>query len=505
MTSCDQEFAERISLIPHHGLGLSVDVYTPDLFGLVEALGHQGLECGYLEVFKAASPALAAVRRRLPSVLLEYHGEGLWVTQPDFTTTSSFDQELESAAAHLRLLGSHWMTHECAAKQMAGYSFGTYLPPLFTRMSADVTAQNAMVLQRRLDRGVEVSEGHPPLLLLEMPPLTYFGFGDLPVPDYFRRVASLAPCGMVLDIGHLWTVYRYSDARRRRSLEEFLSSFLLTFPLERVAQVHVAGLAVHETAGASEAMPVLDLQSRPGSPFWIDAHGAAIPEVLFDMLAQVLSHPKLTNLKGIALEVDTKAIPQIVKEFRRFRERFGDRFSRPLERGEPSDEQADEAGFSVESSRDRAEQPDRAGRSRSDEAGPEGTGGLLRQYETYVRSVTGLPASELSLIGSEPGALEAYRQLYLPHEILRWGGDLRDMFPQTCRRLEEAGVSLALFIEYWFRGPRAISAPYDFFLLKLDRFPDFVREVLPTAAGTADREAAELRGAYRVACEEVGQ
>ncbi|MBI5776559.1 MAG: hypothetical protein HY444_04135, partial [Nitrospirae bacterium] len=46
MTSIDQEFLKRVTRIPHHGLGLSVDVYTPDLFELVGELERRGLDYG---------------------------------------------------------------------------------------------------------------------------------------------------------------------------------------------------------------------------------------------------------------------------------------------------------------------------------------------------------------------------------------------------------------------------------------------------------------------------
>ena len=49
------------------------------------------------------------------------------------------------------------------------------------------------------------------------------------------------------------------------------------------------------------------------------------------MLQQVLESERLINLKGVALEVDTKPIPEIVSEFRSFRNRFGPSFDRILQ------------------------------------------------------------------------------------------------------------------------------------------------------------------------------
>jgi uncharacterized protein (UPF0276 family) len=323
MTLIEREFIERAARIPHHGLGLSVDVYQPDLFELADALNRRGSPCGYLEIFKAAPAALESVRRRLPDALLSYHAEGLWVTQPNPEKLSPFHAELDATAEQLRILGSHWLNHECAAKQMAGYTFGTYLPALFNAASADVTANNIAQAQQRLDRAFPANDGHDgmgPLFLLETPPLTYVGFGDMSMAEFFRLVTELTPCGVVLDIGHLWTVYRYTGEWRRRPLTAFLAEFLDAFPLERVVEIHMAGLASHPSVPFHTQAQA---QAAGEPPYWIDAHGAPIPDVLSDMLAQVLEHRGLVNLKGVALEVDTKPIPTIVEEFAEAYARFG--------------------------------------------------------------------------------------------------------------------------------------------------------------------------------------
>jgi uncharacterized protein (UPF0276 family) len=467
MSGIEREFESRVARIPRHGLGLSVDRYSPDLFEVQDALRDQGLAPGYLELFKADDSALAAVRERTPSARLAYHAEGLWITQPGWETLTGSADAVDTAARHAALLGCAWINHECAAKEMAGHAFGTYLPPLFTRAAAGATARNLRELQGRLDRSPAGAGG--PLVLLEVPPLTYVSFGDLTVPEFFSLVTEQAACGVCLDIGHVWTVYRYTGAWRRRSLSSFLAGFLENFPLHRVVQVHVAGL---EEAHAGPTVSV----DQP--PWWIDAHQAPIPEVLFEMLDQVLSHPGLRHLKGLALEVDTKAVPLIVGEYRAFQGRYG---WWPGSR--------EQAGLARETGTEV---------TLSDAADAE-LHSLESQYARYVGVLTGrLDAGSLSTAGLEPGALELYRTRYLPNEILRWGGDLEDLFPETCRELEGAGIDLAAFVGYWFREPRPAPA-YDFFLLKLERFADFVAEVLPAAAGRTLRQAEELRAAYEEA------
>ena len=244
-----QDFQRRLRSIPPLGMGLSVDVYSPDLFELVNALRERGLQPGYFEVFKATTTALVSVRQAIPDMPLSYHGEGLWITQPDVQASPFFQENVGEMVAQLNRIQSLWLNHECAMKQMAGYSFGTYVPPLYTRLSAEVVAENIATVQEAIDRQCRVAGVMAPLFLLEMPPLTYFSAGTIPISVFFRLVTTLVPCGLVLDIGHLWTAYRYTAASRRVSLERFVGAFLDEFPLERVVEIHVAGLACHESVG----------------------------------------------------------------------------------------------------------------------------------------------------------------------------------------------------------------------------------------------------------------
>jgi hypothetical protein len=93
---------------------------------------------------------------------------------------------------------------------------------------------------------------------------------------------------------------------------------------------------------------------------------------------------------------------------------------------------------------------------------------------------------------------------YLPDEILHWGGDVAEMFPQTSRILAERGVCLTEFVAFWFRAPRPLTQSYDFFLLKIERFLEFVAESAPEAHGCAEQEGDLLRQAYAQANEVEG-
>ncbi len=464
MSASDDRFAARAARIPTHGIGLSVDVHSPDLLDLHRVLERAGMQPEYLEIFKAPTRDLARIRAALPGIPLAYHAEGLWLTEPDLQRRYPWAGAIDTIARHAEAIEAGWINHECASKQVGGYSFGTYLPPLFTRAAADATAANAALAQAALDDWY-ARRGRldtAPLLLLELPPLTYCAFGDLSVPEFFARIAEQAPCGLMLDIGHLWTHWRYRERRRFPTAEAFAADFLETFPLNRVVQVHVAGLGTADGEGSSEVLP-----------YWIDKHDAPVPDMLFDLLRQVLAHPGLTALKGIALEVDTKAIPLIVDEFGRLLEEVAG-----TTRGEE---------YSCTSSPLKGEGED--------------AGKLSDQYAAYARVVSGQETLEASTLvpfarNVDREGLARYSTQYLPQEILRWGGNLAELFPSAWTALETRGVTGADFVRFWFSRPRPVTECYDFFYIKLERWVEFVGAIAPDLVEEVAREAGVLRALH---------
>jgi hypothetical protein len=77
------------------------------------------------------------------------------------------------------------------------------------------------------------------------------------------------------------------------------------------------------------------------------------------------------------------------------------------------------------------------------------------------------------------------------------------MFPQTCRALAERGICLTEFVTFWFRSPRPLTHSYDFFLLKIERFFEFVAERVPDLQDCVQQECDMLRLAYAQANEVV--
>jgi uncharacterized protein len=246
--------------------------------------------------------------------------------------------------------------------------------------------------------------------------------------------------------------------------------------MERVIEIHVAGLDHHESNPRH--------RSEESFPEWVDAHAAPIQAVSWTMLEQVLAHPRLTNLRAVALEVDTKPIETVVNEFRIASERCGPMIRRTIDGNAPttiSTSQRAEPFFEQGAISDFDRQQ------------------LQESYARYARIASGqkLPTGlEWQEVVEDPDGLDRYVHDYLPHEILHWGGDLAEMFPETCRALAETGVALDSLVTWWFQTARPVDRPYDFFLLKIERMLAFVAKRAPVAVALAEREAEALRQAY---------
>ena len=86
------------------------------------------------------------------------------------------------------------------------------------------------------------------------------------------------------------------------------------------------------------------------------------------------------------------------------------------------------------------------------------------------------------------------------YEILMCGVEiLEKCFHKPSKALEEQGIDLSSFVKFWCSYPRAVQEPYDFFLLKIQHFVEFVHATLPQVSGLVCQEATDLRRGYDLA------
>lgn len=461
-------FADRAAQVPVRGIGLSVELYDPPLPDLLAgfAAAHGAVAPEYVEIYRAVTDDLREFRRGAGAkIACEYHADGLWMVQPGYIGSKQYEAEIQNIQEQSAILGNAWANHECATKQLYGHTFGSFVSPLLTNASARAIAANAAVVYEEIE----------PLLLLETASYSYWSSGGLRLSEFFAEIYRDAPCGICLDIGHVYTWFQLERARTGIASDKFLSEWLDVFPLDRVIEMHVAGSRVERPDDPA-------LQAPDGTRL-VDHHPSTIPPIYLEWIEAHLRHPRLTNLRGVAFEVDGKSIQGIVDEFQTVVARV---------RGARS-------GFGPRPAQS-ASHPALSRKERGAPA-PNEDSGLEREYRRYIAVLSG---------NQPPNANEGpARWVELERDAIREcyfrmrGGELDAVFPETCELLRAGGVEPSAFDAYFERSPAFEDASFDFFRLVVRSFQQWVRSLQTSHAlelrETADREASFLLGEQEAA------
>ncbi len=425
---------------PRPRIGLSTDLYFPPLALLLEAL-KKGPSPEYLEIFRGRTEDLTRARTEIPrEIPLAYHGDCLWYTQADFLDNPAYRSEVGRAVRHMDALEAPWMIHECAQKMMEGFAFGLYAPPLLTEEGATAARNGALFLQEALGERQ---------LLVETPPFPPHPAGRMDLGEFFWRITQDTSMGIGLDLGHCMT---YLALSRRNPTPASLMDWLRhSFPLERVVEIHVGGLA-QRILGEETIL--------------VDDHTHPVPDLLFDSLEAVLDSLDLPSLAGVALEVDNKAIPLIIREFARFFD-IVERKGRPVVPGA--------------------------------RLGPRRLPSPLTPVEerTLREGYASLGRDMVENLASP------YRRHLYPEEIWTFGGAMPDLFPETLSLLSVMGLDArSSFIAFFNRDPSSLLQSMDFLEVKIIRALAWIKELadgrgeaFSTILRTAEREASLLLSA----------
>jgi uncharacterized protein (UPF0276 family) len=146
-----------------------------------------------------------------------------------------------------------------------GQPCGFLMPPLQTDLQVELAAKNIKQRVAAIGRPFAFETG-----------VNYFHPRDCEMPDgeFFASVAEAADCGILLDLTNLWV----NEKNGRAALADVLAEL----PLERVWEVHLAGIEFSHG-------------------YWLDAHSCGIDRELARIAAEVVAN--LPNLGAIIYEV----------------------------------------------------------------------------------------------------------------------------------------------------------------------------------------------------------
>jgi len=246
---------------------------APGLFDFVEYSAPLDLEAARREAAKF--PLLWERRAELPVIFHPVH-LNLW--GPELESA----ENLAALRAHLAAVGSPWVGNDVGWWHHRDAPFPGYLyvaPPL-TRAGVEQCAAHAAHVQAHLD---------VPLLLEN--PAVLFRNGDLHVLDFLAALHARTGAPLLLDLGHLLSFQLAHGLARDTALDGF--------PLDRVAEIHVAGGVI--TSGR----------------FYVDDHGQPVREELFELLERIL--PRCTALRALTFEADGHPEPVARRTLERLR------------------------------------------------------------------------------------------------------------------------------------------------------------------------------------------
>lgn len=274
---------QRCLQVPVLGVGLGVDVY--DARPGLKALLAQREGFDFLELYtrgdaEFSDGPLSSLPADLPRT---YHHEGLDPVGPRLPPA----ENVAGCVKNLGLCKAPWCVEELAVRHINGLYTDFFFPALLNRESLKASVANLRALQQRV----------PAPLLPENAPYE-FVVGDMHLLDYLREVSHGADCGVVMDLGHLFS-YQLCVGKADKPLDG-----IERMDLSRVIEVHLAGAR---------------LERYPGGLIYRDLHGAGpIPRASLEML-RILA-PRLPNLRAVTIEVEDAPLSRALKQVRQVRE-----------------------------------------------------------------------------------------------------------------------------------------------------------------------------------------
>src|SRR5947209_7400330 len=203
--------------IPQHRLSIGT-FYNPHLAQFT--LDHPEL----IDHLAMADPPAAddrffpAIQQRFPLLLHDYLGQ---LSDP------LSDFALERARGLQDRYRSPWVAEhfQCLHTQDHSRSLDYVFPPLYTEEFLQRFCENALRLRDAVDA---------PLVMENIPGFFSVLRAQMSEAEFLTRFFEQTDCGFLIDVPHIWLAAHY------RGLDAQL--YMADFPLERVVEIHVAGV-----------------------------------------------------------------------------------------------------------------------------------------------------------------------------------------------------------------------------------------------------------------------
>jgi len=164
-------------------------------------------------------PHWPAIKQRYTLLLHDYLGQ---LSEP------LDERSIARARSLAELYRTPWVAEhfQCLHTEDGRYNINYVFPPLYTEEFLRRFVTNAKALQARLDQ---------PLVMENIPGFFDVKASQLSEPVWLRRFFETTGAGFLLDLPHVWLEAHYRAMRP--------AAWLAEFPLDRVVELHVAGVA----------------------------------------------------------------------------------------------------------------------------------------------------------------------------------------------------------------------------------------------------------------------
>ncbi len=223
--------------------------------------------------------AFPCIRDRYPLLLHDYLGQ----------LSDPLSQHALNRARQLQqMYQSPWVAEhfQCLHTQDHNRTLDYVFPPLYTEEFLQRFESNARILRDAVGA---------PVVMENIPGFFSLQYAVMTEAEFLRRFFDDTGCGFLLDLPHIWLAAHYSG----RSAQEYLKDF----PLDKVVELHVAGVEEDRDLGGPWIAPNAPPQEILDLALWVAERAPKLRAVTFDAFSPSLSAETLLS----AVEATRKA------------------------------------------------------------------------------------------------------------------------------------------------------------------------------------------------------
>jgi uncharacterized protein (UPF0276 family) len=206
-----------------------------------------------------------AIRERFPLLLHDYLGQ----------LSDPLSDHALARACHLQeLYQGPWVAEhfQCLHTQDGSRTLDYVFPPLYTEEFLSRFVANAL----RLRDAVQA-----PLVMENIPGFFSLDYAQMSEAEFLTRFFNQTGCGLLLDLPHIWLAAHYSGS----SAQEYLAGF----PLDRVVELHVAGVEEDQDLEGPWIAPTPPTREILDLALWVAERSPKLRAVTFDAFSPNLT------------------------------------------------------------------------------------------------------------------------------------------------------------------------------------------------------------------------